>query len=129
MRGLVGIDTCMLDDDLARVLRGYGIGNFSLHITPEYCAFEISIQVSSAGNFNFGNSFDGAEPGYDLLRNLPWRSLQSLRQFKTHRRSYLAHLDFRRAFCDDGYVQTIFLTDVCAQCATKLLGQAQIHGS
>src|SRR6266446_5577554 len=65
----------------------------------------------------------------NLLRNLPRRLLQPLRQFKTYWRSCLSHLNLWRPLQNDRQLHAIFLADVPSQRLAQSLRQSLVHGS
>ncbi len=100
MRGFVGIDAGVFDDDFARPLRGrrcLSRRGFPQRFPPERGAIEERVQVAGSGNFHSRDTFDGADFGGDFLSNLPRRTLELLGKLETHGRSNFAHLQTRRA--------------------------------
>src|SRR6266705_622797 len=71
---------------------------FLLRTIPKRPAIKIRIQVPATCHLHFRDPLNLPQTVRNLLRNLPRRPLQPLRQFKTHWRSRLSHLNLRRPF-------------------------------
>ena len=111
---LIRVNAGVLHNNFPAAISRYGCAYLALNFPQKVCAVKIGIQVSSTCNFNFFNPWDGCEAGRDFLRDLPWRALQPFCQFKTNRRSRLAHFDFWRTLRNDRDIQAVLLLDVRA---------------
>src|SRR5882762_3269062 len=139
VRRLVRIDARMLDDDfsvLLCVLCVSALSSLSVLLAvflsyslPKCRAVEKRIQIPATRHFNLGNPVDPAQTVRNLLRNLSRRLLQPLRQFKTHRRSRLPHLNLRRPLQHDRQLHAIFLANVPRQRLAQPVRQFLIHVS
>ena len=103
VRRLIRIDARMLHNDfvgqafLPVVLPiCCAAARFFLNLDQKVSPVEIRIQISAARHLDSGDPLDLAQTIRNLLRNLPRCALQPFRQFKTHRRSRLPHLNLRR---------------------------------
>ncbi len=81
MRGLVGIDVGMLDDDFS----GDAFTSFSRSLqyaVTVRAAIQANVDVAVAGDFERGHAFDGSDLGDDFPRDADWRPLELPRQVK-----------------------------------------------
>src|SRR5271157_4099401 len=103
MRGLVGIDAGVLDENLASHIRralcgvvSYGEGGFGGECAGSLSAGESGVDVPGTGNLELCESFGKRHLRDDLFRNLARRLPKLLGEFKWKRHGELAHLDLRR---------------------------------
>src|SRR5215469_10589028 len=99
VRGLVGIDAGVLDENLARGDVGGGLV-ISRKSAGERGAVDTGIDVSRAGEFELVETFDGADIGDDFLGNHARRLAQFLRQLKGQRQRVFAEFDSGWLFDD-----------------------------
>src|SRR5260370_10823500 len=100
-----------------------------LNSSPECAPIKIRIQHPPARHCESGNPLVPAQPKRNLLRNLPRRPLQPLRQFKTHRPSRLPHLNLRRSLEHNRQRHPIFLANVPGQRLAQPVRQCLVHVS
>ncbi len=139
VRRLVRINARMLDDDFSVLLCVLCVSAFSSlsvilavilsYSLPKRRAVEIRIQIPAARHFHASNSRNPAQPIRNILRNLPRRPLQPLRQFKAHRRSRLPHLNLRRPLQHNRQLHAVFLANVPCQRLAQPVRQCLIHMS
>src|SRR4029077_17822542 len=94
VRGFVGIDVGVLDHALR--LSGRNFVRAGMRGLRERCreksrAVEIEIDVAPTGQLCARDSRNCGQFRSDLLRNLSWRTAQSLGLLKGDRRGYFAH--------------------------------------
>ena len=99
VRGLVGIDVGVLDDDLFAGGSGLGICEFEERFGVSG-AFKAEIQVAVAGNFHRGNSRDGSDLRGQLRGDLARSLLQQFGQLECRRHRQFA--EFRLLGLLDG---------------------------
>ena len=95
MRGLVGIDAGVLDDDLGGIGRRHGRlpSRFFARGPEKIGAVEKRVQVAASGDFDPRDAFDRLQRIRDLLRQRPRRLFQPLGQLERQR---VAELERRR---------------------------------
>src|SRR6266700_135911 len=102
---------------------------FLLRTIPKRPAIKIRIQVPATCHPHFRDPLTLPQTVRNLLRNLPRRPLQPLRQFKTHWRSRLSHLNLRRPLQHNRQLHAIFLANMPPQRLAQPVRQYLVHVS
>ena len=126
VRGLVGIDGGVLYEHMALRVRGdaFGLG----HQASCLGAVEIGVDITSAGDFEFGEAFDGAEGGDDLSCYDLGRFAELARQFEGDGRGDLAEAQIgRRLQRNLADFEIVFFLQDGAKAIGKPLLQFQNH--
>ena len=131
VRGLVGIDAGVLDDDPAErwVHAARRAAGFGTQVLPKRPAIEKRVQVAATGHLHACNARYRRQRARDFLRDLPRRFLQPLSQLKAHRRSRFAEFQLRRPLQRDVDLAAVLLPYVRAERFSQPLDDCQIHSS
>jgi len=129
MRGLVGVNAGVFDDDFFRRRGRFGrrCCHCALQRPPERGAVKESVEVAGAGHFEQGDSRNGWKAGGNFLSNLAGRALQALGQLKTNGRSRFAEFELRWFLQNDGNVNRVFLANVICESSLQSLEELEIH--